>query len=253
MDHSVFAAVVLVVILASAALGSHVRASLAEHHFSDDSLAAMRIAVGLVATLAALVLSLLISSGKSSLDLVNNALQHNSVAMIQLDRTLSQFGPSADGLRLDIKNDYAHWIAFLFSNKTGKTADAESREILLSTYDIQGRIFALKTASPGQEKLRDHAMTLWDDVFAGRWLALEHRRGSIPAPLIAVLVGWLGVIFGIFGFSAPRNWSMCVVFVLCALSATTAVFVVIDLDTPFRGMVNASKTPMMDAIKFIGR
>jgi hypothetical protein len=173
--------------------------------------------------------------------------------MIQLDRTLSQFGSSADGLRLDIKNDYARWIAFLFSNKTGKTAEAESREILLSTYDIQGRIFALKTASPAEEKLRDHAMTLWDDVFAGRWLALEHRRGSIPAPLIAVLVGWLAVIFGIFGFSAPRNWSMCVVFILCALSATTAVFVVIDLDTPFSGMVNASKTPMMDAIKFIGR
>ena len=93
-------------------------------------------------------------------------------------------------------------------------------------------------------------MELWDNIFAGRWLALEHRRGSIPTPLMAVLVGWLAVIFGIFGFSAPRNWSMCVVFLLCALSATTAVFVVIDLDTPFQGMVNVSKTPMLDALKF---
>ena len=91
MNHYVFSVVVLLLILASAALGSHVRASLADHHFSDDSLAAMRIAVGLVAMLAALVLSLLISSGKSSLDLVNTALQHNSVAMLQLDRTLSQW------------------------------------------------------------------------------------------------------------------------------------------------------------------
>ena len=151
----------------------------------------MRIAVGLVATLSALVLSLLISSGKSSLDLVNTALQHNSVAMIQLDRTLSQFGPSAEGLRVDIKNDYARWIAFLFSNERGTTAEAESREILASTYDIQGRIFALQTLGPSQEKLRDHAMELWDDIFAGRWFALEHRRGSIPTPLIAILVGWL--------------------------------------------------------------
>ena len=95
MGHNVFSAIVLVLILASAALGSHVRARLADHHFSEDSLAAMRIAVGLVATLSALVLSLLISSGKSSLDLVNSALQHNSVAMIQLDRTLSQFCPEA--------------------------------------------------------------------------------------------------------------------------------------------------------------
>jgi prepilin signal peptidase PulO-like enzyme (type II secretory pathway) len=253
MDHYVFSAIVLALILLSAALGSHVRASLADHHFSEDSLAAMRIAVGLVATLSALVLSLLISSGKSSLDLVNTALQHNSVAMIQLDRTLSQFGPSAESLRVDIKNDYARWISFLFSNKTGTTAETASRGILQSTYDIQGRIFALQTLGPSQEKLRDHAMELWDNIFAGRWLALEHRRGSIPTPLIAVLVGWLTVIFGIFGFSAPRNWSMCVVFLLCALSATTAVFVVIDLDTPFQGMVNVSKTPMLDALKFIGR
>jgi hypothetical protein len=253
MDHYVFSAIVLALILLSAALGSHVRASLADHHFSEDSLAAMRIAVGLVATLSALVLSLLISSGKSSLDLVNTALQHNSVAMIQLDRNLSQFGPSAEGLRVDIKNDYARWISFLFSNERGTTAEAESREILASTYDIQGRIFAVQTLGPSQEKLRDHAMELWDNIFAGRWFALEHRRGSIPTPLIAILVGWLVVIFGIFGFSAPRNWSMCVVFLLCALSATTAVFVVLDLDTPFQGMVNVSKTPMMDALKFIGR
>jgi hypothetical protein len=166
-------------------------------------LRAMRTAVGLMATLSALALSLLISSGKSSLDLVNSALQHNSVAMIQLDRTLSQFGPSANGLRADIKNDYARWISFLFSNKTGTTAEAESREILSGTYDIQGRISALQTVGPARDKLRDHAMQLWDDIFAGRWLALEHRRGSIPVPLIAVLVGWLTVIFGIFCFSAP--------------------------------------------------
>jgi hypothetical protein len=253
MDHYVFSVVVLVLILASAAIGSHVRAKLADHHFSEDSLAAMRIAVGLVATLSALVLSLLISSGKSSLDLVNTALQHNSVAMIQLDRTLSEFGPSTDDLRKEIKSDYAHWINFLFSDEMGKTAEAESRDILERTYAIQGRIFALHPASPVEEKLRDHAMQLWDDIFAGRWLALEHRRGLIPTPLIAVLVGWLTVIFGIFGFSAPRNWSMCVVFLLCALSATTAVYVVIDLDTPFRGMVNVSNAPMIDALKFIGR
>jgi hypothetical protein len=253
MDHYVFSALVLVLILLSAALGSYLRATLADHHFSEDSLAAMRIAVGLVATLSALVLSLLISSGKSSLDLVNTALQHNSVAMIQLDRTLSQFGPSTDGLRMQVKSDYGRWISFLFSNKTGKTAEAESREILESTYDIQGRIFALQSVGPLQEKLRDHAITLWDDIFAGRWLALEHRRGLIPTPLIVVLVGWLAVIFGIFGFSAPRSWSMCVVFLLCAVSATTAVFVVLDLDTPFQGMVNVSKTPMMDALQFIGR
>jgi hypothetical protein len=253
MDHYVFSAFVLVLVLMSAALGSHVRSRLADHHFEEASLGAMRIAVGLVATLAALVLSLLISSGKSSLDLVNTTLQHNAVSIIRLDRTLSQFDPSADGLRREIKNDYARWISFLFSNKTGTTAEAETREILQSTYDIQGRIFALQPPGASQEKLRDHAVGLWDDIFAGRWLALEHRKGLIPTPLIAVLVGWLAVIFGIFGFSAPRSWSMCVVFLLCALSTTTAVFVVLDLDTPFQGMVNVSKTPMMDALRFIGR
>jgi hypothetical protein len=102
---------------------------------------------------------------------------------------------------------------------------------------------------PSQEKFRDHAMEPWGNTCAGRWFSLEHRRGSIPIPFIAVLVGWLTVILGIFGFSAPGNWSMCVVFLLCALSAATTVLVVIDLDTPFQGMVNVSKTPMLDALE----
>jgi hypothetical protein len=62
MDHYVFSAFVFVLILSSAGLGSYVRSRLADHHFEEASLAAMRIAVGLVATLSALVLSLLISS-----------------------------------------------------------------------------------------------------------------------------------------------------------------------------------------------
>lgn len=253
MDHYAISAVVLALILLSAAFGSYVRAKLPDHHFGEASLGAMRIAVGLVATLAALVLSLLISSGKSSLDLVNTALERNTVAMIRLDRTLSQFGPATDDLRVQIRKDYARWITFLFSSTTGKTAETESREIIESTYDIQERIFSLKAAGPQQEKLQDRALQLWDDIFAGRWLALEHRKGLIPTPLIMVLVGWLVVIFGIFGFSAPRSWSMCVVFLLCAISATTAVFVVLDMDTPFQGMVNASKTPMVETLNFIGK
>ncbi|WP_322013216.1 hypothetical protein [Paraburkholderia sp. J12] len=253
MDHYVISAIVLTLILVSAALGSYVRLKLPEHHFDEASLGAMRIAVGLVATLAALVLSLLISSGKSSLDLVNTAIERNTVAMIRLDRTLAEFGPATDDLRARIKQDYARWTTFLFSGTTGKTAEAESREMIASTYDIQERIFALKPANALQEKLQDRALELWDDIFAGRWLALEHRKGLIPAPLIAILVGWLVVIFGIFGFSAPRNWSMCVVFLLCSISATTAVYVVLDMDTPFQGMVNASRAPMSEALRFIGK
>ena len=253
MNHYVTSTVVLVLILLSAAVGSYVRLKLPDHHFNEATLGAMRIAVGLVATLSALVLSLLISSGKSSLDLVNTAIERNTVAMIRLDHTLAQFGPSTNDLRAQIKQDYVRWTSFLFSGTTGKTAEITSTEIIQSTYDIQERIFALQPVGPVQEKLQDHALQLWDDIFAGRWLALEHRRGLIPTPLIMILVGWLVVIFGIFGFSAPRSWSMCVVFLLCAISATTAIFVVLDMDTPFQGMVNASKTPMIETLHFLGK
>jgi hypothetical protein len=253
VDRYALSVLVLGFILASAALGSYYRSRLPNRLFGEDALGAMRIAVGLVATLAALVLSLLISAGKSSLDLVNAALERNTVAMIRLDHTLSQFGPTTDELRVLIKDDYSRWISFLFSSKTGTQAEVESQKIIQNTFDIQERILAIQPVGALQDKLKDRALQLWDDVFAGRWVALEHRRGSIPAPLIMVLVGWLSVIFGVFGFSAPRSRSMCIVFLLCALSATTAVYIVLDLDTPFRGMVNASKTPMLDALKLIGQ
>ena len=93
MDHYVFSAIVLLLILLGAALGSRVRARLADHHFSEDSLAAMRIAVGLVATLSALVLSLLISSAQFCARAPWGIIASPARATPQASRTSIQISP----------------------------------------------------------------------------------------------------------------------------------------------------------------
>ena len=81
-----------------------------------------------------------------------------------------------------------------------------------------------------------------------RWLFAQDVESSLSRPLLIVLVFWLGVIFARFGLFAPRNATVFTVVVLCALSVSTAVFVVLALDRPFSGLVELSRDPFRAAL-----
>jgi hypothetical protein len=79
------------------------------------------------------------------------------------------------------------------------------------------------------------------------------KNGTIPATLLVVLVSWLCVIFGTFGLFAPRNQTVLFFFLLCALSASGAIFVILEMDTPLTGIVKVSVAPMREALSQMGQ
>ena len=99
MIHLLIASGVFVCVFGSALSGMYLRVLLPEHHLNDESSGAIKLAVGLVATIAALVLGLLISSAKGSFDTINNDLIHNAANIICLDSVLSKYGPQTRELR----------------------------------------------------------------------------------------------------------------------------------------------------------
>ncbi len=92
------------------------------------------------------------------------------------------------------------------------------------------------------------ALRVADDVFAARSLALLQRAGSLPLPLLIVLVCWLSIIFGTFGLLAPRNGTIVVAYLLCAFCAAGAIFLILEMDTPLDGIVKVPIGPMRDAL-----
>ncbi len=79
-------------------------------------------------------------------------------------------------------------------------------------------------------------------------MLLEQNQGSIPMPFLLVLVFWLTVIFLGFGLFAPANNTVIAFLLLSSLSIAGAIFLVLELDRPFQGLMQISDAPMRNAV-----
>ena len=104
----------------------------------------------------------------------------------------------------------------------------------------------LKPHDDSQGALQARAMDLTEAILQGRWLALASTGASIPVPFLAILLFWLTITFASFGLFAPRNAMVVTVLFVCALSVGSAVFLVVEMDGPFDGMLKVSA----DALRY---
>ena len=87
MNITLIAAAILFVCLVGAAwLGRRVRRYLPENHLSADSKDAVKLAMGLVATMTALVLGLLVSSAKGTYDTARSEVIQMAAKIAFFDR-----------------------------------------------------------------------------------------------------------------------------------------------------------------------
>ncbi len=86
-----------------------------------------------------------------------------------------------------------------------------------------------------------------------RWRLIEQTGSSISLPFYIVLVFWLAVVFGSFGLNTPRNALSYTTIALGGLSIASAIFVILELDTPFGGLFTVSSQPMRDAVSLLSR
>ncbi|MFL9911746.1 bestrophin-like domain [Paraburkholderia sp. RL17-337-BIB-A] len=252
MNHIVDAAIVFACVFGSALLGSYLRRVLPQHHLSDESTSVVKLATGLVATMAALVLGLLISSAKGSFDTMNTELVHSAAAIVRLDRALAQYGPETQEIRGALKRTTAASVAAMSSGDPVQIAKLSSPEVVTRGEELQRQVEELSPRTDMQRQLQARALQIVDDVLATRWLALLQQTGSIPVPLLVVLVSWLAILFATFGLFAPRNGTTMTALVMCALSTSGAIFLIMEMNTPLGGIVEISFAPMRAALGILG-
>src|SRR4029077_2453140 len=94
----------------------------------------------------------------------------------------------------------------------------------------------------------------WLLTWGGRALLLfENLGSSIPVPFVVVLVFWLCIIFASFGLFAPRNATVIAVLCVCALSVSGAIFLILELDRSFEGLLKVSGAPLRAALAQLGQ
>jgi hypothetical protein len=234
-------------LLGGAFLGGRLQRVLPEHHLSAESKESIKIGTGLIATLVALVLGLLVASAKSSFDAKAEEIREIAAKVVQLDRTLRQLGPRAAAARRFLREAVESRVRVNLG-ELGRPG-AERRLAQADPMDdLQEAIQGLQPADERQRFLQGRALGLVGELSETRWLLVAQKGSSVSMPLVVVVVLWLAVIFTTLGLFAPPNGTVRVITVLCALSASTAVFLILELDRPFGGVLQISREPLRIAL-----
>ncbi len=235
-------------------LGMFLRVVLPEHHLSDASKDVVKLGTGMIATLAALVIGLLIASAKGRFDTVNSGLIQTSSKIILLDRVMAQYGPETREARDQLRRGVASTIEQNWpKERTGQT-EAEATDPRIRLEALQGKLRQLSPQNDAQRWLQSRALQVSGDIAETRWLLIEGRgQSSLPMPFLVVLVDWLVIIFFSFGLFSPRNATVIVVLLLCALSAAGSLYLIQELDRPYEGLIQVSSAPLRNALAYLGQ
>jgi hypothetical protein len=260
------AALVLIMLLGSSALGLFVRPLLSERHRSREVIEFVQLVAAMVMTFAALVLGLLTSSVKASFDKVDSDLRTVAIELIQLDRSLRQWGPETEPIRKLLRTYTAAAIATTWTDEprppgdyyptqvpTTPGSDLESSVLGDMLEQIERGIRELEPHDAMHRRLSVTCIAQFERLMQTRWRVIEETGSSISTPFYVVLVFWLAVVFASFGLNAPRNLLSYTMIGLGGVAIASAMFVILDMSTPFGGLFAVSSQPMRDALVQLSR
>ncbi len=244
------AAIVLVCTFGGALAGIRSRDRLPQPHLSAESKDVVRLCMGLIATLTALVLGLIIASAKDAYDAQGAAVRSVAAGVLVLDRTLGRYGPDAAPIRAQIRVALGDridttWVAGL---PPGTPAPAG----VPSPDDIEEAILRLAPKTDRERWLHAQALEVSVDVLKTRWLALAGAGAVVPAPFLVAIVFWLSALFWSFGLFAPNNRTVIAVLLLAAVSVAASVLLILEMQTPFGGMMRVSSEPLRYVLAHLG-
>jgi hypothetical protein len=246
------AAIVFACAFGGAVLGMSLRSILPESHLHADSKEVVRITTGLLATLAALVLGLLVASAKSAFDAQDKGFQQLSANIIVLDRTRASYGPEAAGAREALRRTVAATIESLWPAEGTPVSGMDSAAISTEGAKFFASIRDLAPTNDVQRSVQSQALQIGTDLARTRWLLSQKQDSSSSVPFLIVLLFWLFAIFVSFGLFSPRNAAVLTAFFICAISAAGAVFLIVDLNDPSGGLIKGSSTPLRFALAQLG-
>ena len=243
--------IVFACVFGGALLGMFLRNALPEHHLNEDSKDVVKLGMALIATMSALLLGLLIASAKGSYDAQSGEVTQLSVNIIQLDRILARYGPETKGVR-DVLRRTVLSLDRNWSEGTSRSEKLDSAAMRAGGASFYEKIQELSPRNDFQRSLQGQALQIALDLGRGRTLLLEQAGSSIPTPFLVVVVFWLAVIFISFGLFAPYNATVIATLFVCALSVSGAIFLILELDSPFAGIMQISDTPLRNALALLG-
>ena len=234
-------------ILVSTAIGLMMRYWLPEEHITGDSKEVIRLATALIGTMAAVVLALLFASTRNSFQDTNNNVARMTTSVIELDHVLQDYGPDGRPLREALRRDIVSVVASIWQDDATVQrlvpAGAPAGQVTVLTMLRQ-----MTPANPLQGALQARALSVSGDLEQMRLSLVSQPTDSLSKPFVTVLVLWLCFIFLSFSMSAKANTTLVVVLVICAFAASSAIYLILELQQPFDGLLQIPNAALRNAL-----
>jgi hypothetical protein len=253
MGDLAIAGVVLACLCAAFALGLWLRRVLPDHHLSSESKDVVKLGIGLVATLSALVLGLLIASAKTAYDENSIGLTRLAAKVVLLDRVLAHYGPEAQKAREELRKAVVVEAQSLWmrpGQSEGGLMSLARRHQHEAFLDL---FLQLPERDEAQRLLKVRILQVSTEVGETRFLLAVQAADPIPDLFLLTLVAWLALIFGCFGLLSPRSPTVWVVIGICAFAASGAVFLILELGRPFSGLLRISPEPLQAILESLAK
>jgi hypothetical protein len=229
-------------------LGSVIQRMLPEGHLSSDSKEVVKLSMGVVATLAALVLGLLVASAKGTYDARESEINQLTANVIVLDNLLAKYGEEAQAARISLRQAIPAVVDRIW--REGQSVPLQSTPFKAAA---EGDVFyqkvqELQPSSDFQRGLQARIVQVTNDLMQSRFLLFSHLGSSIPVPFLAVLLLRMIILFAGFSLLAHANAATLASLVICALSVSAAIFLILELNHPFSGLMAIRSEPLRNAL-----
>jgi hypothetical protein len=254
MSSLAISGIILGCVFGGTLLGMALRAVLPQKHLSSESKDVVKLGMGLIGTMTALVLGLLIASAKNSFDTQRTGVAQLAANLIMLDRALAHFGPEAMDAREMLRTSVADLLAQTWPAEYPSSGRSEGSAGTEGKYEgLYEKIQELAPKNETQRAAQAQALKTAIDLAQMRWSLFAQKGSSIPIPFLVVMVAWLALLFASFSLFSPPNATVVITLLICALAISSAVFLILELDRPMEGIIQISSDPLHAALERLGR
>ena len=217
-------------------------------HLTKETQDVIRLGTGMLSVMASLVLGLLIATAKSTYDRTDHDIRSYAAELILLDETLRDFGNDAAAPRALLREYTARLMQDVWPPSGSRSTFVENKEAGAMMERVREAIRALAPIDAGQHWLQDQALQIHVSLARQRWLLIEQSGPSVRPAVVVILVGWITLLFASFGLNAPRNATVVIAFLICALAIGGSIFLIRAMDEPFSGLLQISSAPIANAL-----
>jgi hypothetical protein len=251
MNSIAVSAIFFAIVFGGALAGIVLRRYLPEDHLAPDAKDVVKLATGMVVTMSGLVLGLLVSSAKSSYEARKNEVAMMASEVISLERSLAHYGPETQEIRDDLGVQIKAEVDRIWPSQAAQKSNLQPSAGGGGLFD---KLQLLVPVNQNQSAYKAEALSVAESLRHTRWLLFfESQQSTVPLPLLIVLLAWLTSVFLSFGLLAPPNRTVMVALSVSALAVSAAIFLMMEMYTPFSGVLQISPSPILEALAQAGR